>query len=43
MRGPDLDHTAILRHLSPLAYVNPGRFSAVSETLSFPFPAGFSR
>lgn len=43
VRGPDLDDTEILRHLSPLAYVNPGRFSAVSETLSFPFPAGFSR
>ena len=43
VRGPDLDDTEILRRLSPLAYVNPGRFSAVSETLSFPFPAGFSR
>lgn len=33
-----------LLHESPLlAYVNPGRFAAVSETHPFPFPEGFLR
>lgn len=43
LRDPDRDDTEILRRLAPLAYVSPGRFSAVSDTLSFPFPADFSR
>lgn len=33
-----------LVHESPLlAYINPGRFAAVSESHPFPFPAGFLR
>jgi flavin reductase (DIM6/NTAB) family NADH-FMN oxidoreductase RutF len=36
------DHDLIYR--SPLlAYLHPGRTARVSETLSFPFPAGFKR
>lgn len=43
IRGPDVDDAELLRRLSPLAYVSPTRFCSVGETLSFPFPASFSR
>ena len=43
VRSPDRDDDEILRRLAPLAYVSPGRFSALSSTLSFPFPTDFSR
>ena len=43
VRGPDRDDDELLRRLAPLAYVSPGRFCAISGTLSFPFPADFSR
>jgi flavin reductase (DIM6/NTAB) family NADH-FMN oxidoreductase RutF len=43
VRDPDRDDAEILRRLSPLAYLSPGRFSALSDTLAFPFPAEFSR
>ena len=33
-----------LIHGSPLlAYLNPGRYAAIGESYSFPFPAGFMR
>jgi flavin reductase (DIM6/NTAB) family NADH-FMN oxidoreductase RutF len=43
VRSPDRDDGEILRRLAPIAYVAPGRFAALSETSSFPFPAAFSR
>jgi flavin reductase (DIM6/NTAB) family NADH-FMN oxidoreductase RutF len=43
VRTPDRDDTELLRRLAPLAYVSPGRFAALSDTHSFPFPASFSR
>ena len=43
IRDPDRDDAEVLRHLPPLAYASPGRFAAVDETLSFPFPATFRR
>lgn len=43
VRGPDRDDAELLRRLGPIAYVPPGRFAALSETRSFPFPAAFSR
>lgn len=43
VRGPDRDDAEILRRLAPIAYVSPGRFTAVSDTQAFPFPAEFSR
>jgi flavin reductase (DIM6/NTAB) family NADH-FMN oxidoreductase RutF len=43
VRGPDRDDAEILRRVAPVAYVPPGRFAALSDTRSFPFPAAFSR
>lgn len=43
VRDPDRDDDELLRRLGPIAYVTPGRFSALTETRSFPFPAAFSR
>ena len=42
-RNPDRDDAELLHRLAPLAYVSPGRFAALSDTLSFPFPAAYSR
>ena len=43
LRSPDVDDLELL-HASPLlAYLPPGRFAAISSSLSFPFPAGFRR
>jgi len=43
LRDPDRDDAEVLHRLPPLAYLSPGRFASVSESLSFPFPARFSR
>lgn len=43
LRDPDRDDADVLHGLPPLAYLSPGRFAGVAESLSFPFPAGFSR
>jgi flavin reductase (DIM6/NTAB) family NADH-FMN oxidoreductase RutF len=43
LRDPDQEDEEVLRRLSPIAYLSPARFAVVSETRSFPFPAGFSR
>ncbi len=40
---PDRDDEEILRRLAPIAYLSAGRFAAISEARSFPFPAEFSR
>jgi acyl carrier protein len=41
LRGSDVDDADLLHGLPPVAYVQPGRFAPVSQTFSFPFPAGF--
>jgi flavin reductase (DIM6/NTAB) family NADH-FMN oxidoreductase RutF len=43
LRDPDRDDAEILAHVSPIAYLAPGRFSPVRDSFSFPFPASFSR
>lgn len=43
LRSPDRDDAELLRRIAPLAYVSPGRFTSVSESRSFPFPARFRR
>lgn len=43
VRDPDLDDADLLHDHPPLAYLAPARFGALGETLSFPFPADFSR
>jgi flavin reductase (DIM6/NTAB) family NADH-FMN oxidoreductase RutF len=43
LRGADVDDADLLYRLRPLVYLAPGRFAAVGETYSFPFPAGFHR
>jgi flavin reductase (DIM6/NTAB) family NADH-FMN oxidoreductase RutF len=43
VRSPDREDDELLRRLPPLAYVGPGRYTAVSDTRSFPFPARFRR
>jgi flavin reductase (DIM6/NTAB) family NADH-FMN oxidoreductase RutF len=43
VRGADVDDADLLRELAPLVYVAPGRFAAVRETYSFPFPIDFRR
>lgn len=43
LRTLDRDDNDLLRQTPLLAYVGPGRFANVDETLAFPFPAGFAR
>ena len=43
IRDPDRDDADLLRHLAPLAYVSPSRFSALDHSQSFPFPSSFRR
>jgi flavin reductase (DIM6/NTAB) family NADH-FMN oxidoreductase RutF len=43
LRGADVDDADLLHRLRPLVYLAPGRFAAVGETYSFPFPSGFRR
>ena len=42
-RDPDLDDADLLHEHPPLAFLAPSRFGAIGDTLSFPFPADFSR
>jgi flavin reductase (DIM6/NTAB) family NADH-FMN oxidoreductase RutF len=43
VRHPDSDDHQLL-HADPLlAYLHPGRFASISETRSFPFPAGMKK
>lgn len=37
------DDAALIRDAPLLAYLNPGRFAAIDDSLSFPFPAGMKR
>ena len=43
IRDPDRDDAEIIHANPPLAYLCPTRFAAVSNSLSFPFPADFTR
>lgn len=43
VRDPDRDDADLLHEHPPLAFLSPDRFGAVGDTLSFPFPADFSR
>lgn len=43
VRDQDHDDADLLHRHPPLAFLSPDRFGAVGETLSFPFPADFSR
>ncbi len=40
LRSPDRDDQDLICDSPLLAYLHPGRFAAVEETRSFPFPAG---
>jgi flavin reductase (DIM6/NTAB) family NADH-FMN oxidoreductase RutF len=38
LRDLENEADASLQAMPPIAYIHPGRFIAVTETLSFPFP-----
>ncbi len=42
-RMDDGDDQALIHQSPVLAYLNPGRFAAVDDSLSFPFPAGMKK
>ena len=42
-RMDDGDDQALIHHSPVLAYLNPGRFAAIDDSLSFPFPAGMKK
>ena len=37
------DDAALINTSPLLAYLNPGRFASIGESLSFPFPAGMKK
>ena len=43
LRGADVDDADLVHRLGLLAYLAPGRFAVVRESLSFPLPADFRR
>lgn len=43
LRDEALDDHELIHNSPLLAYLHPGRTARVSETVSFPFPAGFKR
>jgi flavin reductase (DIM6/NTAB) family NADH-FMN oxidoreductase RutF len=43
LRAFDRDDSDLVHGLPLLAYLNPGRYAAISRTYSFPFPKDFSR
>ncbi len=43
LRGPELDDADLVHRLGVLAYLAPGRFAVVRESLSFPYPSDFRR
>ena len=43
MRGQEYDDHDLLRRVPLLAYLQPGRFSTISESNAFPFPEGMKR
>lgn len=42
-RMNDGDDQALIHQSPVLAYLNPGRFAAIDDSLSFPFPAGMKK
>ena len=42
-RMNDGDDQALINQSPVLAYLNPGRFAAIDDSLSFPFPAGMKK
>ena len=42
-RMDDGDDPSLIRQSPLLAYLNPGRFAAIDDSLSFPFPAGMKK
>lgn len=42
-RADDLDDQALIHEAPLLAYLHPGRFAPVRDSLSFPFPAGMKK
>jgi flavin reductase (DIM6/NTAB) family NADH-FMN oxidoreductase RutF len=43
LRANDRPDEQVMREAPVLAYLNPGRFAAVGDTLSFPFPSGMRK
>ena len=43
LRGAEVDDADLLHRVGLLAYLSPGRFATVRETLSFPYPFDFRR
>lgn len=43
LRSQDVDDQDVIKQSPLLAYLPPGRFTEISDSSSFPFPAGFSR
>jgi flavin reductase (DIM6/NTAB) family NADH-FMN oxidoreductase RutF len=43
LRSSDADDQELLRKAPVFAYLHPGRFASISETNSFPMPAGMKR
>jgi flavin reductase (DIM6/NTAB) family NADH-FMN oxidoreductase RutF len=43
IRGADVDDADLVHRLGLLAYLAPGRFAVVRDSLSFPFPHDFRR
>ena len=43
LRSADGDDSALLQRAPLLAYLHPGRFARIDDSLSFPFPVDFER
>jgi flavin reductase (DIM6/NTAB) family NADH-FMN oxidoreductase RutF len=43
LRGPDVDDADLVHRLGLLAYLAPGRFGVVRESLAFPYPYDYRR
>lgn len=42
-RNEELDDQSIVHDAPVLAYLHPGRFASITDSLSFPFPAGMKK
>jgi flavin reductase (DIM6/NTAB) family NADH-FMN oxidoreductase RutF len=43
LRDEEIDDQELIHHSPLLAYLHPGRFASIDQSLSFPFPAGFRK
>ncbi|NNE00121.1 MAG: flavin reductase [Pirellulaceae bacterium] len=43
LRGEDIDDQDVIAASPLLAYLSPGRYAAIEQSTSFPFPKGFTR